>query len=1691
MSISLKTVKEGSPVSELLQELLSLRISGGTVTTKKMTMTALPRALGIIFAVILSSLGGRAQALEILHFVEAGDYSPVMDKASGLKITDAGVVYVSSQEKGTILKITDGNIAAHSLTSSIFADSDLGGIEMLVDGSLVVVSEGSGRVAILDPNLEQITRFSQSGSNPGELNDPGPLAVSINNNIYVGDVRNRRISVFNSQGLYLHQFGRHGASGEDLLKPTHVSIDAEENVYVLEGPDRLSIYDLHGNLISRIKSSELTELFGSTPELSAMTTDLNGTLYLGDRISNRISVFDWRKGEVISVFGVFGQARSQYRDITYLSVNAHGQLAILDKKNKKVEVLQLDQSRFAAPMVRDLLEFSAKVDAPCVAVYAFIDDQTLCIKPKDQGIVVLGSDGVELDKFAEQARTPSSIHVGDQAVAVLDKNYLHAFSHDGKHLFTIGRYGSSAGDFNQPSDVFIHGGLFYVADRGNNRLQVFAADGKFLEEIESTQDGEKLFVEVGPIAVDSQQNVYVADGGALGVIHVISKDRKRVAMIGAQEAPINRVTRFYGLDIDKQDRLYALISTAFNEYSVKVYKNHKPYKIFGAEGENGTLVYFEQATTVSVASGAKNSVFVNDSALRQNFRFDLLEYPDAAFGLQVSGNRETIDLRWSSSKSPLIAGYEVQGAVDKSGPFEKIATSYGLEQKLWVSTAGKYAWFRVVSVSAHGLNAAPSASRPNYFQRIISLYQAGDLNEAVKLADRLLRIAPDNAATREILGMSLYQLKEYTRAITEFRQLEEIEFYRNKATRYQVLALYHLEQYLDARALIDEVLEQNPADIEPYVICTRISLKLADAIGAVSCAEDGLALHQGDVELRYLLGRAYIEAGLVEKGQLAYQTIVQTNPDSYAIRLAIAADLYGLSSYEDALRQYDAVLRAQPESGEAAVGKARVLLSLGRAREARTIALKLSAKKQTKGDGHYLLGIIAAQQGDYQEAVLSLTRAGKYKPDVIDVWVSLARSYIEIDQLSNAMEALDTGIRHNSEAFELYLLAGKIELERQQYLDANAYLEKAIMLGPRSLLAQTLYARGQFASRNYRTATIHAEAAARIAPEDIDVLILQADIANQQGKTGSAIEILKTAISLDTTSADLQYRIGRVYQDANLFDESRGHLEKAAAIRPSWTDPHVALGYLYSKRRLFDDAVKAFEKAVELDPSEENRAILNIAFAERKKSLEFANNAPQLLLTDLNLQKVFSAAYKKYQDQAIGSVKLQNVSATDYGNLRLSFQIREFMDFPTSIDIPTIEGGETREIPIKATFNNRILEVDEDTGVQVEVKLTYLRDGQKDNISLTQPMTIYGKNAIIWSDSAMLGSFVTPKDDTLRDYVRQLINTFQPDPGPLNDKLVSAMVYFSGLTAAGTNYIIDPNTPFTSLRDDQIDYVQFPRETLRLKSGDCDDLSVLISAGLENLGIRTAFIEIPGHLFLMFDTGVPAEDAGLISQDSGLLVIRDGNVWIPLEATMVNTSFIEAWAEGANKYQLALAANELEVIDLKQAWREYKPVTLRKANYSIELPETSRTENLVKQALNVLLVKSVDRLILPYQTMVTNDPGNIGARLQIAILYARFGLYEDAEIAFEALQELAPQNSAVITNRGNLFFLQKEYNRAVDYYSRAAELDSEDGGIWINLSMAQYKTGDLKQARSSYQRAVELNASLQKEHEAYSRLLSQ
>ena len=75
-------------------------------------------------------------------------------------------------------------------------------------------------------------------------------------------------------------------------------------------------------------------------------------------------------------------------------------------------------------------------------------------------------------------------------------------------------------------------GIVYVADRTNNRIQVFTTDGKFIRQVRVTNEGTR-----GPgaggfrvLARPKQQFLYVVDSGPM---RVVIFDRATMTQIGA------------------------------------------------------------------------------------------------------------------------------------------------------------------------------------------------------------------------------------------------------------------------------------------------------------------------------------------------------------------------------------------------------------------------------------------------------------------------------------------------------------------------------------------------------------------------------------------------------------------------------------------------------------------------------------------------------------------------------------------------------------------------------------------------------------------------------------------------------------------------------------------------------------------------------------------------------------------------------------------------------------------------------------------------------------------------------------------------------------------------------------------------------------------------------------------------------
>jgi DNA-binding beta-propeller fold protein YncE len=125
-----------------------------------------------------------------------------------------------------------------------------------------------------------------------------------------------------------------------------------------------------------------------------------------------------------------------------------------------------------------------------------------------------GFDGVSLDSITHGGppyNRPTNVAVAPSGDIYVSDGYgncrIHRFRDDGTLIQSWGAPGSQPGEFRIPHSTWAHtDGRVFVADRQNERIQVFSATGEYLTEWVDVQRPQDIFI-------DSDNLVYVAELG--------------------------------------------------------------------------------------------------------------------------------------------------------------------------------------------------------------------------------------------------------------------------------------------------------------------------------------------------------------------------------------------------------------------------------------------------------------------------------------------------------------------------------------------------------------------------------------------------------------------------------------------------------------------------------------------------------------------------------------------------------------------------------------------------------------------------------------------------------------------------------------------------------------------------------------------------------------------------------------------------------------------------------------------------------------------------------------------------------------------------------------------------------------------------------------------------------------------------
>ncbi len=1587
--------------------------------------------------------------------------------------------------------------------------------------------------------------FAEKGEQEGKLDQPIAAAWSKNGLIYIAEAGNDRVSVFTDDGLFLFSFGNNAeesAKDQNLTHIKSIALDQQGRVYVLDAFNggRISIYSALGKLDVSLDKDVFELITHEKLNLIAMTVRPDGVLIVADKKTGRIFEMDWENTKIISSFATIGKGRGQLQRVSSLSLDDDGKLYVADNGNKKVEVFQLDWEQNPwLNQAEDKLTVRASsvLISACDVSYIYAAESMLCINSKQDSVTLRSHDGVILQTLEAKFNNPIRAAFDQNEILILDDKGVKVFDQKGMFKFAFGSTGKRDGELSHALGLAITPTAVYIADTGNHRVQVFSRNGLFQRAIGNFKNDTATLEDPSAIAADKRGLIYVADS-ELNKVFVYAANGELKHQIGASEKHPLAFIKIYDLMVDQENVLYIMASTLNNPLSVWMYQDadfiyrYSPTAQAAKAGfdqqwvapfintsqDVKTLIASADASLLSTTAltidptnelfAAKGGFFsdttwlfnripYNRSAIalvdlthHARHTFQILRAPKQVRHVVIDGDEKNMTLEWASKGQRFSGYYRVYGRKGISSPFEMITQTIQPQLK-HTRQQPDFTEYRISAVSPHGKESKLSSVYQDEFWLGYRQYQAKHFTQALPLLLQATANNPNHASAWLYLGQNQLKLGMLDNAITSFKQLAKFPALKQQALHLQAQTLMEKQAWLDVKVLVDDAEQNNTVDAILYSLAAKALIQMDDIPSAIYYLDQAVALEPSSPIWHLALAHTNFELGANDHAKAELAIASQLARQDVLAWLDIARSYKKHQLFDESISSYNSALLIAPTNEQALSELAVLQLEQNHLDKARSLATQMTGTPALKATSYYILGRVALAEGKAPQALAMLAKAGQTNPSS-HIWLAMADAYAALNNSKQENDYLKKAIALDDQNFDIHMRLAQSCALHHDTLCMLTHFERATQLDQKNIDAQLGFANALIQAGKMLESDNHAQRALKLDPTSIPAHLILARSQSARGMIPDSIATLKKAIALDHSSLPAHLDLAHAYIANHMYDEAMAITEKASLLDVLAAAPLALTGEIYLARQSFDEAIAAFEKAITLAPEHAKyKQQLNMAYLQKKRTVDAGGNTVGPKLKHLQFSRVFSAAYKQYTDVPVGKLTLGNEAGIDYTNVKISLFIKEYMDFPTTTTIENIAATSEIEIPLLAAFNNRILDIDEDTGVQTEVRAEYYLAGKPHVETRNESLTIYGKNAIAWDQLDMVGSFATPKDDALAVFTRQLINAYNPQKGAVNTQIAKAMTVFNGLSAYGIKYLVDPNTPYGKLDATQLDTIQFPRETLRQRSGDCDDLSILLVAALANLGIETAILDVPEHLLMMFNTGVPASQKDSISSNDEALAIIDDEVWVPVEATLIAASFTEAWAEGARKYHLYGQQAKMKIMPLATAWKKYPPVTLPPADFTLTIPSEDVLGNKIKKEWEVLSVKALERQVRPYRIMLALDPENEQAQMQIAIVYAQNGLFSRASTELEHILANNASNLAALNNIGNIHYLQQDYHKALSMYERALEVAPNNADIMVNISMVHYKLGDAINAKALFAQATEADEQVPARYKALALLLKQ
>lgn len=213
---------------------------------------------------------------------------------NGLAIDDDDRLFVSDGKLRRVLVFDKTNKIVDQIKDGLI---DPVGIAIDTENrQLYVVDTQADQVVVYDADTLKEKRRIGTGGRKHELNTPGDfslptfVAVDKDGNVYVADTMNWRVEIFDADGTFITQFGKHCDGPGCFSHPKGIAVDSDGHIWVADPMlDLLQAFNRDGQLLGIVGGHG--NLLGQFSELSAVYVDKNNRIFTSEQYPGRVQMF--------------------------------------------------------------------------------------------------------------------------------------------------------------------------------------------------------------------------------------------------------------------------------------------------------------------------------------------------------------------------------------------------------------------------------------------------------------------------------------------------------------------------------------------------------------------------------------------------------------------------------------------------------------------------------------------------------------------------------------------------------------------------------------------------------------------------------------------------------------------------------------------------------------------------------------------------------------------------------------------------------------------------------------------------------------------------------------------------------------------------------------------------------------------------------------------------------------------------------------------------------------------------------------------------------------------------------------------------------------------------------------------------------------------------------------------------------